>query len=187
MGLCWEVLAGIGDNRLLPLLALAGALDAAQRPLEADDPATMATGCEHHSPGWELGGVAATWLQIFRLPASTHPALLEAVMSQSFSKAGNLQRRKPVYAGFLLGLFLSVWGMAQFETIHQAVHCNACKPDHQCAVTMLSSGLVDLADAPCDTVAYSFTVVAETSPDADVSPAVRSLLPFTRGPPAFLT
>ncbi len=107
-------------------------------------------------------------------------------MSQSLNKAGERQRRKPVYAGFLLGLFLCVWGMAQFQTLHKALHCAACDPDHRCAATMLSSGLVDLADGPCETVAYTFTAVAETIPAAGLAPAVVAFLPFGRGPPAFL-
>jgi hypothetical protein len=107
------------------------------------------------------------------------------VMSQSLNKAGIVQKWKPVYAGFLLGLFLSVWGMAQFQTLHKALHCDADHPDHQCGVTLLSSGLVALADGPCETVAYTFTVVAETLPAAGLAPAWVAFLPCTRGPPAF--
>jgi hypothetical protein len=108
------------------------------------------------------------------------------VMSQSLNKAGIVQKWKPVYAGFLLGLFLSVWGMAQFQTLHKALHCDADHPDHHCAVTLLSSGLVDLADGPPQTVAYTFTAVVETFPAAGLAPSGVALLPFSRGPPALL-
>jgi hypothetical protein len=47
-------------------------------------------------------------------------------------------------AVLLLGVFLSVFVLALNEALHREVHPDACKPDHQCAVTMLHSGQVEM-------------------------------------------
>jgi prepilin-type N-terminal cleavage/methylation domain-containing protein/prepilin-type processing-associated H-X9-DG protein len=45
----------------------------------------------------------------------------------------------------LLGLFLTVLGLANYATLHKVFHPNAGSSEHHCAVTMINEGQVDAA------------------------------------------
>ena len=99
-------------------------------------------------------------------------------------KSLNNRRAKAL---LLLGLFFSVFAMANFATLHQLVHADAASPEHHCAATLLASGHVDAPSgtapvmAPAPAIAYSIFL------DAPVSAGVSFNLPPTRGPPAVLS
>ena len=105
-----------------------------------------------------------------------------------FRLAGlNRIRGRRVKAALLLGLFLSVFGMATSAQLHQVFHPTAGQADHHCAATMLASGKVDAAPSvitvPVAALLPAFVVWFEIS-----SPSVASFnLPLSRGPPALLS
>ncbi len=95
--------------------------------------------------------------------------------------------RQQWMAGALIGLFLSVFALVLSETLHRALHEDACQPEHQCAVTMLQSGQVD---APvCDAAIVSPEIVFVSVPllENTFVPAVAFFLPPSCGPPALLS
>ena len=90
-------------------------------------------------------------------------------------------------AALLLGVFLTVLGLATSAQAHQVFHPTANQPDHHCAATMLASGKVDAAPVavvvPVPTSVLLVVVRVEIS-----SPSVPSFnLPLSRGPPALLS
>ncbi len=92
-----------------------------------------------------------------------------------------------VIAVLLLGLFLSVLGLATSTQLHQVFHPTANQADHHCAVTLLASGKVDAASSvvavPLAGFIPVFAVRVAVSP-----PSVPSFnLPLSRGPPALLS
>jgi hypothetical protein len=92
------------------------------------------------------------------------------------------QRRTGAFA--LLSLFLFVLGMAQFESLHRAIHCDAAQPEHQCAVTLIQSGQIDAPTSAAAPVSIPVQAAAQPVPEVVfVSPPAFSLLP-SRGPPA---
>jgi hypothetical protein len=92
---------------------------------------------------------------------------------------------KPGKALLLLALFLSVLALANSAALHKAIHPNAGKADHECAVTLLASGQIHVMaseTAPVIAAILLFLCLRETPA------AIRRLvqLPPSRGPPAFL-
>ena len=87
----------------------------------------------------------------------------------------------------LLGLFFSVLVLANSATLHQAVHSNANRPDHNCAATMLASG--QLETAPCVAVVAATTLVPIVVNQFVVSffSLASFNLPLSRGPPALFS
>jgi hypothetical protein len=90
-------------------------------------------------------------------------------------------------AALLLGLLLSVLGMATSPSLHKFVHPNATNPDHHCAATLLASGQVDAASS--DFAIPAVLLVPIAANQAVVStPSVPSFnLSLSRGPPALLS
>jgi hypothetical protein len=96
-------------------------------------------------------------------------------------------RRRPLMAGLLLGLFLSVLAVAQFRALHHALHPEAGQPGHQCAATLLSSGQVDSAAADLSVSIAPVAVRVGAAPEIAPLPAPDFFLLPGRGPPASLT
>jgi hypothetical protein len=96
----------------------------------------------------------------------TFPASLRAQMSRVNHVWRKALNRRPVFAGVLLGLFVSVMALAHFEALHLALHPDACESDHHCAVTVFQAGQVD---APV-------TYVAVVTPAADLTAPATMLL-----------
>ena len=90
-------------------------------------------------------------------------------------------------AGLLLGLFVFVLAMAQFGALHRLLHAEASQAEHQCAVTMLAGGQVDVAIGEVRVVSIPVVAVALVMPASPIFVAVDySLLPG-RAPPAGLS
>jgi hypothetical protein len=87
----------------------------------------------------------------------------------------------------LLGLFLSVSAMAQFEALHHAVHADATQPNHHCAVTLLQSGQVETPACQVAIVGTLTVVTVEVRVENDFVPSVDYSLPPSCGPPALLS
>ena len=90
---------------------------------------------------------------------------------------------KVVIASLLAGLVLLLDAMAASPSLHELIHQDAGKPDHECAVTMFAHGQVDSAAVDVPVVAPPAFV--ETVPAAVISvfsPAIEHL-PAGRAPP----
>jgi hypothetical protein len=92
--------------------------------------------------------------------------------------------RRHWMAATLLGVFLSVLALTLSEAWHRALHDEACKPSHQCAVTMLQSGQVETPVVTIVPVVAYVTVVLAASAQVDFVPLVDFSLPPSCGPPA---
>ncbi len=90
-------------------------------------------------------------------------------------------------AALLLGVFLSVFTVTLSEALHRALHDEACDPQHQCAVTMLQSGQVEMPVVAIEPVLARGPVVLAAQPQFDFVPAVDFSLPPSCGPPALLS
>lgn len=98
----------------------------------------------------------------------------------------NAAPRRGAKAGLLLCLFLFVLAMAQFKALHHLVHADAGQAEHQCAVTLLGHGQVDVAAADVRVAFMPVVAIAVVMPATPVFVAVDySLLPG-RAPPAVL-
>jgi hypothetical protein len=98
----------------------------------------------------------------------------------------NAAPRLRARAGLLLGLFLFVLAMAQFRALHHMLHADAGQSQHQCAVTLLTSGHVDVAGSEIPLAFLPVLAVAPAMLSAQIFVAVDySLLPG-RAPPVAL-
>ena len=84
----------------------------------------------------------------------------------------------------LVGLVLLLDAMAAFPALHELIHHDAGRPEHQCAVTMFAHGQVDSATVEVSAAppAVSFDEVSPVSFSV-FAPAIDSL-PAGRAPPA---
>ncbi|MCL4789302.1 MAG: hypothetical protein KJ070_21310 [Verrucomicrobia bacterium] len=99
----------------------------------------------------------------------------------------NAWTAKRFVAILLLAQFLFVLAMTQCESFHKALHPDAGKPNHHCAVTMLQSGQVDTPScgvAIVPTVALPITLVVV---EPFFVPSVDYFLLPSCGPPALLS
>jgi hypothetical protein len=94
---------------------------------------------------------------------------------------------KSSLAALLIGLILLLNAMAACPALHELIHKNAGKANHDCAVTMFAHGKVETAsvDVPVTVVAVSI----ETAPQIEFSifrTAIENLPPG-RAPPAIVS
>ena len=90
---------------------------------------------------------------------------------------------KAVIASLLVGLVLLLDAMAACPALHELIHKDAGRPDHECAVTMFAHGQVDSASVDVPVVVPQ--TFLETVPSASLSvfsPAIENL-PAGRAPP----
>ena len=90
---------------------------------------------------------------------------------------------KSLLAALLIGLVLLLNAMAACPALHELIHNDADKADHDCAVTMFAQGKVD--SATVDVPVIAATVAIEATPQIEFSvfsPTVE-LLPPGRAPP----
>ena len=95
------------------------------------------------------------------------------------------QLGKPALAALLVGIILLLDAMAACPALHEMIHHDAGKEDHDCAVTMLALGKMD--SAACEIIIPEPAVFVETLPRfvfSIFSPAIENL-PQGRAPPAF--
>ena len=84
----------------------------------------------------------------------------------------------------LLGVFLSVFALTLSEALHRAMHNEACEPSHQCAVTMLQSGQVEIPVVTITPVITTTATFASLPVETKFVPSVDLALPPSCGPPA---
>lgn len=100
--------------------------------------------------------------------------------------SSNATPRVRVWAGLLLGLFLFVLAMAQFGALHRVLHADSGTPEHQCAVTLLANGHVDVAVSEVPVAFLPVLAAASVMPSVQSFVTVDySLLPG-RAPPVAL-
>jgi len=91
---------------------------------------------------------------------------------------------KPALAALLVGVILFMDAMAACPALHEMIHKDAGKEDHDCAVTMFAHGKVELATV--DVPVAIATVPVEATPQvyfSFISTAFENL-PLGRAPPA---
>jgi hypothetical protein len=91
---------------------------------------------------------------------------------------------KPALAALLVGIVLLLDAMAACPALHEMIHHDAGKEDHDCAVTMFSQGKA--SSVTCEIVIPPPTVLVEISRHFTFlvfSPAIENL-PQGRAPPA---
>ena len=91
---------------------------------------------------------------------------------------------KPALDALLVGIVLLLDAMAACPALHEMIHHDAGKEDHDCAVTMLAAGKMD--SATCEIIIPPPTDLVETTRHFTISvfsPAIENL-PQGRAPPA---
>ena len=91
---------------------------------------------------------------------------------------------KSSLAALLIGLILLLNAMAACPALHELIHKNAGKANHDCAVTMFAHGKVDSATVEISASPQPTSI--ETNPQIVISvfaPAIENL-PAGRAPPA---
>jgi hypothetical protein len=91
---------------------------------------------------------------------------------------------KPALAALLVGIILLLDAMAACPALHEMIHHDAGKEDHDCAVTMLAQGKVN--SVTCEIVIPPPIILVEITPCFVFSifgPAIENL-PQGRAPPA---
>lgn len=83
----------------------------------------------------------------------------------------------------LLALLAGVQAMVISERLHEHVHADAQHADHQCAVTLFSSGTVDTAASAVTVPAPEAALVVFLSLPQPVLVAAEHRLPPGRAPP----
>lgn len=99
-------------------------------------------------------------------------------ITRQFKPAG-----QAVIASLLTGLVLLLNAMAASPALHEWVHADAGKAEHQCVVTLFAHGQVDSASGAVSVVAARAWI--PTVPSIEISafsPAIEDL-PSERGPP----
>lgn len=94
--------------------------------------------------------------------------------------------RRHWMAAALLGVFLGVFALTLSETLHRALHEDACAPTHQCAATMLQSGQVEMPVVTITPVITSAMTLVALPVQNNFVPSVDLSLPPSCGPPALL-
>jgi len=94
------------------------------------------------------------------------------------------QSAKPVLAALLVGMVLLLDSMAACPALHELIHKDAGKADHDCAVTMFAHGKVDSATVEIPVIAP--TVSFETTSTANflIFSTPTENLPPGRAPPS---
>jgi len=88
-----------------------------------------------------------------------------------------------VIASLLAGLVLLLNAMAASPTLHEWVHADAGKSEHQCAVTLFAQGQMDSASVAVPVMASLSLVQTVPYVDISVFHSVLDQLPAGRAPP----
>ncbi len=94
-----------------------------------------------------------------------------------------MRHGKAALAALLVGIILFLDAMAACPALHEMIHHDAGKEDHDCAVTMLALGKMD--SAVCEVIIPEPTVLVEIVQHfifSVFSPAIENL-PQGRAPP----
>jgi hypothetical protein len=92
-------------------------------------------------------------------------------------------RGKAVIASLLVGVVLLLDAMAACPSLHELIHKDAGRADHECAVTMFAHGKVDSVSVEVPVAApQTFVIVLPSVEFSIFSPAIDHL-PAGRAPP----
>lgn len=86
----------------------------------------------------------------------------------------------------MLALFLTLQVFGSSAALHEEIHCDAKSPDHQCAINLVSAGLINHEppqthiERPLDYSFVSFVHIAAPLPTRDYR------ISIGRGPPSLL-
>lgn len=89
-------------------------------------------------------------------------------------------------AGLMLALFVSVHAMAAFHALHDSVCEHAEAADHQCAVTLLAAGQVEVPVIGVEVSPVEFARQVRASFSLPVFASMDRLDPPGRAPPVSL-
>ena len=104
--------------------------------------------------------------------------------SMRFAKGKFVPPAKAFLASLLVALVLLLDAMAVCPALHELIHHDAGKPDHECAVTMFAHGQVDSISVDVPVVTPQVFVFNVPQIEISIfSPAIDNL-PAGRGPPA---
>jgi hypothetical protein len=95
--------------------------------------------------------------------------------------------RKPCVAVLLIGLVSLLNLMAAAPALHQAIHHDAGRADHDCAVTMFAHGNVELATCDIPVVVPTIRITATSLLEFSVFGTAIENLPFGRAPPSVVS
>jgi len=87
-------------------------------------------------------------------------------------------------AGLLLALFLFVLAMAHYKALHHAFHGDSERAEHQCAVTLLATGQIDLPTSAAILSFVSFVFLMALARQTDTFLSVDYLFALGRAPPS---
>ena len=94
-----------------------------------------------------------------------------------------LQTKRQGASALLLFLFLSLQAMAALPGLHALVHPDASDPAHECAVTLLSHGQIDVSSAAETVFRNAQLVVFNAEPPRIIFISTDIRLLPGRGPP----
>ncbi|MBA4147918.1 MAG: hypothetical protein H0X66_07355 [Verrucomicrobia bacterium] len=87
-------------------------------------------------------------------------------------------------SAFALTLFLFVHLLSWSSSLHHEFHEEADHEDHQCAVTLLQNGQVDVPQIATDLVPVTITFTEVMPPEVSFVSSPAYLIPHGRGPPS---
>jgi hypothetical protein len=98
-----------------------------------------------------------------------------------------IQFGKPVLAGLLAGLIFVLGLLAASPELHRALHKDADRSGHQCAITLFAQSQVDSAN--CDVSPVDVVVFCDAAPVVIFSVFSSGIenLPAGRAPPAVIS
>ena len=90
-------------------------------------------------------------------------------------------------ASALISLLLFAFGLSASKQLHKNFHSDADNPQHECIVTVLSNGGVDLVAADAPVLQPTEVVVPFSRVQSVVCTSIDYRLPPDRGPPVFVS
>jgi hypothetical protein len=92
---------------------------------------------------------------------------------------------KPAFSGLLVALVLLLNAMAASPALHERIHHDAGKADHECVVTLFAHGHVDSVDCAVPVAVPAAGIETTASIIFSVPGTALENLPPGRAPPAF--
>jgi hypothetical protein len=97
------------------------------------------------------------------------------------------QSGKSTLAALLIGLILLLNAMAACPALHELIHKDADKADHECAVTMFAHGKVESAGVDVPVLVATIPIEAAPQIEFSVFSVAIEYLPQGRAPPAVIS
>ena len=90
---------------------------------------------------------------------------------------------RALLAALLVGMVLLLDAMAACPALHELIHKDANRPDHDCAVTMFAQGKVDSAAGEILVILTGVPIAAAAQAEFSVFRPAIEHLPLGRAPP----